>query len=111
MKDQSYALFVEQFFKTFPTEIESLLHAGVGISGEAGELLDALKKSWIYNKPLDRDNLREELGDLLFYIQAMANLLYIDFDTLIYLNREKLEKRYPSGSYSDFHAQERLDKK
>ena len=31
----------------------NLLHMAVGISGEAGELLDAVKKSVIYNKPLD----------------------------------------------------------
>lgn len=35
-----------------------------GVSGEAGELLDAVKKSVVYKKPLDRENVVEELGDL-----------------------------------------------
>jgi hypothetical protein len=30
-----------------------MLHAALGISGEAGELLDAVKKSFIYGKVLD----------------------------------------------------------
>src|ERR1035437_131468 len=42
----------------------SILHMVVGISGEAGELLDAIKKQVIYRKPLDRENVIEELGDI-----------------------------------------------
>lgn len=42
------------------------LHMAIGISGEAGELLDAIKKATIYRKPLDIANVREECGDLLF---------------------------------------------
>lgn len=41
-----------------------LLHMAVGVSGEAGELLDAIKKATIYNKPLDVENMIEELGDI-----------------------------------------------
>jgi hypothetical protein len=36
-----------------------MLHCVVGISGEAGELLDAVKKTWVYGKALDHDNLIE----------------------------------------------------
>lgn len=38
-------------------EKTDLIHAVLGISGEAGELLDAVKKFSIYNKPLDRENV------------------------------------------------------
>ena len=40
-----------------------LLHMAVGISGEAGELLDAIKKNAIYGRALDVNNVIEELGD------------------------------------------------
>ena len=47
------------------------LHAVVGISGEAGELLDAVKKETMYNKKPDIENIIEELGDLEFYMEAL----------------------------------------
>lgn len=104
-----YAQFVESRFKTFPHDLETMLHAGVGIAGEAGELLDCLKKSWVYGKPIDVENLKEELGDLLFYIVALANQLNTDLGELQRLNVTKLEKRYPLG-YTDAAAIARADK-
>lgn len=86
-----------------------MLHMAVGISGEAGELLDAIKKVWIYEKAPDQVNIAEELGDLLFYIQGFANIYGWTVEELMTLNRAKLEKRYPSG-YSNEAAQERADK-
>jgi NTP pyrophosphatase (non-canonical NTP hydrolase) len=108
-RNKSYPSFVNSMFKEFPTEIETMLHTVVGISGEAGELIDAVKKSWVYNKPLDRENLKEELGDILFYLTKLASMLGVTVAELCELNRQKLEKRYPSG-YSDKDAQERKDK-
>jgi len=50
-------------------------HAVMGIIGEAGELADCLKRHFVYGLELDRENIREELGDLMFYVVAatMAN--------------------------------------
>lgn len=70
-----YSQMVENLFKKLPTFSESLMHAFVGIAGESGELLDAVKKQWIYNRPLDRVNVLEELGDLTFYHDAAYMLL------------------------------------
>jgi len=108
-KDKDYANFVLSVFKTFPRDIESFLHAGVGISGEAGEILDALKKTWVYGKELDRENLKEELGDILFYIVALTEMLGTTLGEIQLGNIAKLEKRYPFG-YSDTAAQARADK-
>ena len=87
----------------------NLIHAILGISGEAGELLDAIKKYTIYNKELDIDNVIEELGDLEFYMEQIRQELNITRDDTLLAVFDKLRKRYPSG-YSDKHAQERLDK-
>lgn len=86
-----------------------LLHAAIGICGEAGELLDAIKKHAIYGKLLDRDNVIEELGDIEFYLQAMRTTLMIGRSEIIKANVEKLAKRYPVG-YTDQAAIERKDK-
>lgn len=87
-----------------------LIHAGMGVSGEAGELLDAIKKYTIYNKPLDVENVVEELGDLEFYMEALRQNLGITREQTLHHNMNKLCKRYSSGSYSDQQAQDRADK-
>lgn len=108
-----YPKFVADRTKKMPTTVQDLVHMTMGISGEAGELLDAVKKHYIYNKPLDIDNVVEELGDILFYIQGMLNFLGLpgceDLEDVILRNVEKLERRYPVG-YSDAAAIARADK-
>ena len=104
-----YTAFVASRTKELGSPVLNALHAAVGISGEAGELLDAVKKVWIYGKPMDNVNICEELGDLLFYIQMMATLQGTTIERLMQDNCCKLEKRYPAG-YSDAAAQARADK-
>ena len=91
-----------------PTKAE-LLHAAVGVSGEAGELLDAIKKHVFYGKLLDRVNVVEELGDIEFYLQMMRTALGVEHHEIIEANVSKLSKRYPQG-YTDRDAIERYDK-
>ena len=87
-----------------------LLHMVVGISGEAGELLDAVKKWAIYNKPLDRENILEELGDIEFYLEGFRQAIGATRETILNNNIAKLSDRYSSGSYSDDQAINRADK-
>ena len=86
------------------------LHMAIGVSGEAGELLDAVKKYAIYEKPLDCKNVVEELGDLEFYMQGLRAALGISRNDCLRANIAKLSKRYPSGGYSNEQAQQRADK-
>lgn len=87
-----------------------LLHMAVGIAGEAGELLDAVKKAAIYNKPIDLVNVVEELGDLEFYMQGLRQGLDITRAETLKANIDKLGKRYKDFQYSDQQAQDRADK-
>jgi NTP pyrophosphatase (non-canonical NTP hydrolase) len=87
-----------------------LLHMAVGVSGEAGELLDAVKKHCVYQKQIDLDNIKEEAGDILFYLTGLLNELDMSIEDCIIANREKLSKRYASGSYSNEQAIARADK-
>ena len=87
-----------------------LLHMAVGVSGEAGELLDAIKKCALYRKNLDRDNVVEEIADIRFYLAGIMNTLNISEDELLAQEERKLTKRYASGSYSNQQAQDRADK-
>ena len=94
--------------KPTPSQCE-LLHAAIGIAGEAGELLDAVRKHVFDGQPLDRDNVIEELGDLEFYMMAAMMNIGVLRPHLQELNMAKLSKRYEAG-YSDKAAQERADK-
>ncbi len=109
MRITEYAGFVNSRAKIMANVTEDRLHAAVGIAGEAGELLDAIKKTWVYTKPLDQANVIEECGDLLFYIQAMLNTFGMTMEEVIGLNVAKLRLRYPDG-YTDAAAQARADK-
>lgn len=105
----TYDEFVCSLVKEMGSETLNVLHAAIGIAGEGGELLDAAKKHWAYNKPLDRANVIEELGDLEFYMTAMRQVLGISRQTVLDTNCAKLAVRYAAG-YSDAAAIARADK-
>lgn len=88
----------------------NMIHAVMGISGEAGELLDAVKKAAIYRKPINRENIVEELGDLEFYMEALRSELRITREETLKANMVKLAVRYNQYRYSDQAAIDRADK-
>jgi len=71
--------------------------AALGLAGEAGEVADLLKKHLGHGHPLDVDQLRTELGDVLWYIAALCTLYNITLDSVAAANIDKLRKRYPDG--------------
>lgn len=94
---------------TLTPEKVNLWHLATGVAGEAGELLDAIKKYVIYNKELDVTNVVEELGDLMFYMEGLMQALQISGQQCVEANIAKLGVRYAQG-YSDKAAQDRADK-
>lgn len=86
-----------------------LLHMALGIAGEAGELVDAIKKHAIYGKPLDLGNVVEELGDLEFFMEGLRQRLCLVRDHTLRANMQKLGVRY-AGGYTDEAAIARADK-
>jgi NTP pyrophosphatase (non-canonical NTP hydrolase) len=90
--------------------LKRLLHAGMGLSTEAGEFLDALKKHIFYGKELDRVNLAEEMGDVFWYCAIVASELGINFEEVMDKNIQKLKARY-GEKFSEEKAETRnLDK-
>lgn len=100
----------EAILKDLSPSRAHLLHMAVGVAGEAGELLDVVKKSAIYNKDLDVDHLVEELGDIEFFLQGIYNELHLSREQVLLANIEKLSSRYPQGAFSNSDAQARADK-
>ncbi len=87
-----------------------LLHMAIGVSGEVGELIDAIKKFVIYRKDLDLPNVIEELGDIEFYIEGIRQGLGISRQETLDATIAKLSKRYEDMTYSDKSAHDRKDK-
>lgn len=75
-----------------------ILHGAMGASTEANELLDAAKKHVFYGKPLDQTNLREEIGDCLWYLAILAHELGdCNFTDIMQTVINKLRVRYPQA--------------
>lgn len=72
-----------------------IIHAGLGLATEAGEFLDVLKKKHAYSKPIDTVNLREEVGDLLWYCALACRGLDTTLEAVAATNIAKLRARYP----------------
>lgn len=100
----------EDILKELTPEQADLVHMVMGVIGEAGELLDTIKKHSMYQKDLDVVNIKEEMGDIEFFMEGIRQILKIDRQEIIDLNIEKLSKRYHVGSFSNAQAQERADK-
>ncbi len=71
------------------------MHMVLGISTEAGELLDAYKKHFAYGKELDKTNVGEEIADIMWYVSNLCRMLNIDMEEMLQRNIAKLKARYP----------------
>lgn len=99
----------EQILETLTSEKVDLWHMATLLVGEAAEILDAVKKHVVYNKPLDVENIHEELGDLEFGSEGIRQILGLLRSSILDGNKAKLMLRYKDG-YSDQAAQNRQDK-
>lgn len=74
---------------------ERALHAAIGLCTESGELIDALKKSMFYGRELDLVNVKEEAGDILWYLAILFDEIGTDFETEMERVINKLKTRFP----------------
>ena len=61
------------------TELEHRVHAASGLITEIGELVDSYKRHWFYKTPLNKVNVREEVGDILWYVALAFSLAGLEF--------------------------------
>lgn len=83
--------------RTSPNGHDRLLNGCLGLAGESGECCDIVKKWLNQGHELDRNKLRDELGDVLWYIAETATGLGITLEQIAKRNLEKLRDRYPNG--------------
>ena len=78
-----------------------LVVGSMGLNGEAGEVIDHVKKFLAQGHELDREHVAEELGDTLYYLAITALSVGKKLDEIMEENIEKLRKQYPEGFSSE----------
>ena len=78
----------------------NIVHAIYGLCTEAGEISEALIKA-AETGSFDEVNLKEEAGDLLWYLAMLFRELDTDFDTVATTNINKLKARFPEKFTQD----------
>lgn len=78
-------------------DVGGVLNGCLGLSGEAGETLDMIKKWIFHEKELDIDHLEKELGDVMWYVAMICNSFGFNLDEILQKNIDKLRSRYPEG--------------
>jgi len=94
----------------FPTE--RMLTAAVGMSAEAGEFTEIVKKIVFQGKPVNQENLfhlKRELGDIMWYVSQACIGLDISLEEVIQMNFDKLNARYPEGAFSIERSENRKE--
>ncbi|HEX6121886.1 MAG TPA: nucleoside triphosphate pyrophosphohydrolase family protein [Ktedonobacterales bacterium] len=80
-----------------PGPQHGLIVAALGLTGEAGEVADLVKKHVAQGHPIEREKLLEEAGDIAWYLARLCAALDARLGDVLQANIEKLWRRYPEG--------------
>jgi NTP pyrophosphatase (non-canonical NTP hydrolase) len=93
-------------------DVSRLMTAAFGMSAEAGEFTEVVKKIFLQGKPYNEENvfhMKRELGDLCWYLAQACMALDITFEEVLEMNYEKLSARYPEGTFNVYRSENRKD--
>lgn len=108
MLESSYMDFKEYQKKALETALfpdkYKIIYSAMGLGNEAGEVMGKIKK-WLRGDdgdgPISEERrlaLRDELGDVLWYLAVLSRDLGLDLDEIAQLNVEKLKSRKERGA-------------
>jgi NTP pyrophosphatase (non-canonical NTP hydrolase) len=98
--------------ETQDADTPRLLTAAFGMSAEAGEFTEIVKKVFLQGKPYNADNvehLKIELGDILWYAAQACMALDVSFEEVMERNYLKLSARYPEGAFDVYRSENRKE--
>ena len=93
-------------------DVPRLLTAALGLTAEAGEFTEVVKKIVLQGKPYNEDNvfhMKRELGDICWYLAQACMALDTTFDEIIEMNVDKVKARYPGGEVDVHHSENRVE--
>jgi NTP pyrophosphatase (non-canonical NTP hydrolase) len=91
--------------------VTQLMTAAFGLTAEAGEFTEVVKKIFLQGKPYTDENvfhMKREIGDIMWYVAQACMALDISIDDVIQMNFEKLSARYPEGTFSIDRSENRV---
>ena len=83
--------------RTANGKCRNISNVGLGISGEAGECTDIIKKHLHHGHDFDKEHFAKELGDVLWYVALGCEVIGIPMEEVMQRNIDKLKARYPEG--------------
>lgn len=89
--------YQEKAFTTATAESQNIYYMTMGMTGEAGEIANKVKKVMRDGKQLDLEDIKHELGDVLWYVAGLATVLGIDLEDVANSNIAKLKSRKERG--------------
>jgi len=92
-------------------DVSRLMTAAFGMSAEAGEFTEVVKKIFLQGKPYTEENIfhmKRELGDLCWYLAQACMALDITIEEVLEMNYEKLSARYPEGTFDVYRSENRV---
>lgn len=98
MKD--FDNYQEEAKRTCPLNIDlrdRFLIGALGTAGEAGEIVETIKKSIFHGHELDTKKLAREIGDVMWYLANLATAIGFNLSEVAQMNVDKLRVRYPAG--------------
>jgi len=101
-----------QYDKNSKINMSLMLTAIIGMTSEAGEAQEILKKVLFQSKPFTEDtrqHLKKELGDVIWYWINACNALQLDPNEVVAENVKKLEARYPGGKFDAYYSENRKE--
>ncbi len=87
----------------FDDKEKELADWGLGVTGEAGDLAGCIKKTLFHGND-QTDGIRENIGDVMWYLAMICNYHGWDFDEVLSENITKLKERYKSGGFTEKEA-------
>ena len=91
----AYSKWVEEKILTYGDE--RLVENTLGLVGEAGEVAEKIKKLIRDASRFNNDEILKELGDVVFYATALANIYGNGLQQVLELNMKKLDDRQKRG--------------
>ena len=96
MNLKEYQKLCKTTAQEFKNKEKEILTWGLGIAGEAGDLAGCIKKTFSHDND-QKDGIKENLGDTLWYVAMICNFFDWDLEEILEENIKKLKKRYPQG--------------
>ena len=97
---------------THDADVPRLLTAALGITAEAGEFTEVVKKIVLQGKHYNDESIfhmKRELGDICWYLSQAFMALDTNFEEILQMNYEKLSARYPEGAFDVYRSENRVD--